>query len=311
MTPLTYSYRHAVVAGEARETRHRGDGVTLDIVYCYDDRSRTAPSVPPVDFARTEPDLSAIWLAIDRIGDTVAIHTGRINRIIEELEAIRPRVDRLEDDAAADCGLTHEEWLALTAAEVRRMHDEGECEDASTTTVVNNGWRLHVDLGAGLHLVGLSAPANIVAPHGVVYAQLEALPVEHFGFYLRGFIGAGDLLDRIGQFNPEGTIGFEGIVGGSAGATFRFDEHFALDAGIASSFGFNPGGQIGRSLHAWPWFQIGGELRLRVNPLPWLTIGITIGLAHTHSEIRRPNVDTFIGIDAIGGNGTLDVGVRF
>lgn len=331
--PLTYSWRHAVVGDDTR--RRAESGTALDIVYCFDPASASAPRVIERDVERT--DLSGILERLDRLEnacapdgmrdrsddwrelctrfDAVVIHTTRINELDTELGTLRNDLDALrarEDERwAADCGKTDEEWSAMSESEQLELIRSGECDGASNTTVLQSDWHLRFHLGAGLHLVGTSVPATVIAPYGVVYAEFEALPTDHFGFYLRGFIGAGDLLDRVGQWNSEGTIGASGIFGGSAGATFRLDEMIAFDLGVASSAIFNPGGQIGRTLHTWPVFQLGGEFRVRINPVRWFHLEATIGLGYLHSEVRRTNADSFIGVDGLGGSGTIGAGFSF
>ncbi|MCE9586606.1 hypothetical protein K8R04_04840 [Candidatus Uhrbacteria bacterium] len=288
--PFNVEERYAHVDGESRRIIPRG--TTLVIVYCLDPNNSAAPGVAErggdVDLSRIiawlerhdshltridnacaeeggmrgDPDWDLLCLRLDQ----VVINSTNIRTLTQNLQTLSDDVDALrarEDNRwAADCGRSDAEWTAMSEDDRLELIRSGQCDGASTTVVNQSDWHLRFHLGVGLHLVGLTAPAGITSPNAVVYGELEALPSEHFGFYLRGMIGAGDLLDRIGQYNPEGTIGFEGIAGGSAGLTIRFNEMFALDAGLASSFGFNPGGQIGRSLHTWPWFQIGGELRL-------------------------------------------------
>ncbi len=331
--PLSFSWRHAVVGDETR--RRAESGTALDITYCFDPATASAPRVIERDVERV--DLSGILERLDRLEnacgpegmrgnsddwdelctrfEAVVIHTTRISELDTELSTLRSDLDalRAREDArwAADCGKTNEEWNALSESEQLELIRSGQCDGASNTTVLQSDWHLRFHLGLAFHGLGITAPAGILAPHGVVYAEIEALPVEHFGFFLRGYVGAGNLLDRIGQFNPDGTIGDEGIFGGSAGATFRLDEMFAFDLGVASSAVFNPGGQIGRSLHTWPVFQLGGEVRLRVNPLPWLHIEGTAGLDYAHTEVRRPNVDHFVGVDGVGYHLSLGAGVSF
>ena len=334
--PLTYSYRHAVVEGEERERRDERDrSLVLDITYCYDPASASAPRVIERDYATV--DLTEVWEHIHRLEnacgpdgmrghsddwdelcsrfEAVLVHTTRINELSAELGTLRDDLDalRAREDArwAADCGKTDAEWSAMSESEQLELIRSGECDGASSTTVLQSDWHLRFHLGAGLHLIGTSVPATLIAPYGVVYAELEALPAEHFGFFLRGMIGAGDLLDRRGQWNSEGTIGASGIFGGSAGATFRLDEMIAFDLGVASSAVFNPGGQIGTSLHTWPVFNLGGEFRVRVNPVRWLHIEATVGLDYTHSEVRRTNADAFTGVDGLGGHGSVGVGFSF
>jgi len=307
---------------------------TLRIVWCID---ITNPSAIRVAETRGEVDLTDILRRLDHLEnacgedgmreqssqwrelctrfDAVLIHTTEINTLRTSLGTLRDDLDALSarEDArwAADCGQTNEEWAALTEGARLELIRSGQCDGASTTVVNQSDWHLRFHLGAGLHLLGVSAPATLIAPYGVVYAELEALPSDHFGFYLRGFIGAGDLLDRVGQWNPDGTIGASGVFGGSAGATFRLDEIVAFDLGVATSSVFNPGGQIGSSLHTWPIYNLGGEFRVRINPVRWFHIEATVGLDYTHSEVRRPNVDHFVGVDALGGHGSLGVGFSF
>lgn len=331
--PLSLSWRHAVVGDDAR--RRAESGTVLDITYCFDPASPSAPPAIERDYATV--DLTEVWEHIHRLEnacgpdgmrgnsddwdelcsrfDLVVEHTTSITNLRTALSTLRSDLDalRAREDArwAADCGKTDAEWSAMSESEQLELIRSGECDGASSTTVLQSPWHLRFHLGAGLHLIGTSVPATLIAPYGIVYAELEALPSEHFGFFLRGFIGAGDLLDRRGQWNSEGTIGASGIFGGSAGASLRLDEIVAFDLGVASSAVFNPGGQIGRSLHTWPVFQLGGEVRLRVNPLPWLHIEAALALDYTHSEVRLPNVDTFTGVDGLGGHGSIGVGVSF
>jgi hypothetical protein len=330
--PFNVEERYAHVDGESRRRIERR--TTLVIVYCLDPDNLAAPRIAEREGT---VDLTEIYARLDRLEnacgtdgmrghseewdllctrfDAVLIHTTEINglrtdltEITSDLEALSAREDRRW---AADCGKTDAEWTAMSEDERLELIRSGQCDGASTTVVHQSDWHLGFHLGLAFHGLGITAPAGILAPHGVVYAEIEALPVEHFGFFLRGYVGAGNLLDRIGQFNPDGTIGDEGIFGGSVGPTFRFNEMFALDVGLAASAVFNPGGQIGRSLHTWPVFQLGGEVRLRVNPLPWLHIEGTAGLDYSHAEVRRPNVDHFVGVDGVGYVLSLGGGVSF
>lgn len=305
---------------------------TVRIVYCLDPLNLAAPPIAErearvdlTDILRRLDHLehacgeggmrgrSASWDTLCTRFDAVLIHTTQIINLTTSVAELNDELDalRAREDArwAADCGYSIEEWMAMSEETHLTHIRSGDCDSAAVAT--GNGWHLRFHLGVGFLLVGLTTPANIAAPHGIVYGELEALPSEHFGFYLRGMIGVGDLLDRIGQYNPDGTIGAEGVFGGSAGLTIRASEMIAVDLGAAASSGFNPGGQIGSSLHTWPWFHIGGEARLRVNPLPWLHLEATVGLGSTHSEVRRPNVDRFIGMDGFGWNLGLGAGGSF
>lgn len=340
--PLVYSYRHAVVDGEDPERRHRADGVTLDIVYCI----RTSnPAAPDVARAECEDiDLSALWASIHRLenacgeggmrtpddGDTsdwdllcmrsdqVVINSTNIQALQRDLGELNDELDELRarEDArwAADCGKTNEEWTAMSEDDRLELIRGGQCD--GSTTVLQSDWHLRFHLGVGLHLVGVSDPATLIAPYGVVYAELEALPSQNFGFFLRGYIGAGSLMDRIGQWNPAGTIGDSGVFGGSVGLTIRPNEFIAIDLGPTASAVFNPGGQIGADLHTWPLLQVGGEVRARVHPLAglgarWFHVELTVGIDYTHSEVRRPNIGHFIGRDGVGGHGSVGLGFSF
>ncbi len=334
--PLAVEWRHSTVDGES--LRHVGDGVGLFITYCYDPAVTHAPEV--IQRIVNETDLTDVWNHIHRLEhacgpegmrghsadwdlmctrfDEVVINATNIRSLRADLDALNADLNALREREdrrwARACHRSDAEWDAMTEDQRLAIIGTPECDavgSGGNTTIVG-GWHLRFHLGAGFYLPIIAGPRFVLAsPNGIVYGELEALPDPHAGFFLRGFIGAGDLMDRVGQFNPNGTIGMEGVAGGSAGAVIRFDEHFALDLGLASSFGFNPGGQIGSTLHAWPWFQIGGEVRLRWNPIPLVHVELTGGLADTHSEVLFQGADRMIGTDAVGGNVTLGVGVSF
>lgn len=319
------------------ESRRRAEtGVTLVIIHCVD---YSNPAAPPIAREDAEDDLEdvgnnyafltyycsptlpegvvrdAAWAgfcnSFDEFRRDLDQFGGDLGTLRGQITAILTRLGALEGGLSVICDIDPDEYPTMTRDQVMQACLAAREDYLRDSVGSGNGWHLRFHLGVGLHLLGITAPAGIIAPHGVVYAELEALPSEHVGFFLRGYVGAGNLLDRIGQFNPDGTIGDEGIFGGSVGPTFRFNEMFALDVGLAASAVFNPGGQIGRSLHTWPVFQLGGEVRLRVNPLPWLHIEGTAGLDYTHAEVRRPNVDHFIGVDNVGYHLILGAGVSF
>ncbi|QQR61299.1 hypothetical protein IPH19_02475 [Candidatus Uhrbacteria bacterium] len=332
--PVEVPWNRARSEGESR--RRAEPGVTLVIIHCVD---YSNPAAPPIAREEAEDDLEdvgrnyafltyycsptlpegvvrdAAWAgfcnSFDEFRRDLDEFRGDLNTMRGQITSILTRLGALEGGLSVICDIDPDDYPTMTRDQVMQACLAAREDYLRDSVGSGNGWHLRFHLGLAFHGLGITAPAGILAPHGVVYAEIEALPVEHFGFFLRGYVGAGNLLDRIGQFNPDGTIGDEGIFGGSAGATFRFDEMFALDVGLAASAVFNPGGQIGRSLHTWPVFQLGGEVRLRVNPLPWLHIEGTAGLDYTHTEVRRPNVDHFVGVDGVGYVLSLGGGVSF
>lgn len=335
-------WRHSRTEGEDR--RHAVPGITLVIIHCIDPNNA---AVGPIvrrgdggDLASAGDNYTSVFNfcsptlpegAVRSAGEisfcndfhnavtdlegfrgTLNDFNGKLIALTLRLNQLTGRVDDLEDDAAADCGLTREEWVALSVQERRALHESGACSQAAAVAVASNGLQLQFLLGGGVHLVGFTAPASIVAPHAIVSSELVALlPGRHVGFYLRGFIGAGSLGDEVGEFNDQGTISGEGIFGGSAGLTYRFSDLFALDFGLASSAGFNPGDKVGSTIHSWPWTQVGGELRARISPTSWFYIDATVGVSSTHAETHQANATTFTGVNSVGWSGELTLGFRF
>lgn len=334
-TAHEFPWNRARVEGES--PRHVAHGVTLVIIECYNNSVVGAPRVAARDVGRinlSEVDarLDQLELACapggmdearypgwqrlcnsvdDSIRDAANI-TGLITslRIIsEKIGVLEPRLEAVEDAEAADCNLALEEWRALSRDQRREMQESGACDGQAAAVVASHEQPFGFTVGAGLHLVGFTAPAPIVAPHGVITAELIGQLGLHTGFYLRGFFGAGSLGDVPGLFNRGGSIGGEGIFGGSLGLAYRFSDLLSIDLGLAASSGVNPGERVGETLHTWPWMQLGGEARLRVNPTSWFYVDATLGASSTHVELYLANATSFTGVNSFGWSGELTIGV--
>lgn len=332
-------WRHSRTEGESR--RHEEPGITLVIIHCVDAHNTAAP---PIVIEDGEDDLEepgnnftfltnycsptlpegavrdAQWAGFcntfNGFVDELSGFSGDLGRFRAQLTGILARLGTLEGGLSSICGIDPVEYPTMTRAQVvaacsnaRRAYLEDQTGSAAEAS------RFRLETGIAGELMLHTEARGVVAPYIIAFAEGEFLLGGNpgslqGGFYVRGEIGWGSLMDKVGQYNLTTPIGSSGVWGLSGGGVIRFNDTLALDLGLAFDSSL-VAGMRGDAIYEYAWHQLGAEARIRISPVRHVSIDIGLTAAWSHSEVEVPNTDPLVGRDGFGGTLQVGLGLEF